>query len=301
MLSARIPLAHKKRLHPRDPETVGVRGAGVALKEREQDLRVHVAKQPERPGPEPLELRPQLVHDSGPRLDELLARPRQRPDRLRLITVRLEHPEAVMIGARQLAQHKRVKPIRLPARDPEPVTRRRDLVRMQRQHPQAGIKQPLHQQPIRPLDRDQHHLHPHEHAAQPGQALLVMRIPRRQHLATVLVGHEHIVRLRRPIDPGIPTRHHHPPRSRSPSQCLDPEVPLRVLIDKALAVGATSCCRLRHLTTVGTGWSSAGPPLKGKRSWPSPGGGRGNHSMSYERSPAVRRRNNESHRANRGR
>ncbi|HEY3946516.1 MAG TPA: hypothetical protein VGL78_14915, partial [Solirubrobacteraceae bacterium] len=52
MLSARVPLAHKKRLHPRDPETVGVRGAGVALKEREQDLRVHVAKQRQRPGPE---------------------------------------------------------------------------------------------------------------------------------------------------------------------------------------------------------------------------------------------------------
>jgi hypothetical protein len=58
---------------------------------------------------------------------------------------------------------------------------------------------------------------------------------------------------------------------------------LRVLIDKALAVGATSCCRSRHLTTVGTGWSLAGPPLKGKRKWPSPGGGRGNHSLSYER------------------
>src|SRR2546423_7398032 len=61
---------------------------------------------------------------------------------------------------------------------------------------------------------------------------------------------------------------------------------LRVLIDKALAVGATSCCRLRHLTTVGKGWSSASPPLKGKHSWPSPDGGQGNHSMSYERSPA---------------
>ena len=37
-----------------------------------------------------------------------------------------------------------------------------------------------------------------------------------------------------------------------------------MLIDKALAVGATSCCRSRHLTTVGTGWSLTGPPLKGK-------------------------------------
>jgi hypothetical protein len=38
MLPAGVSLAHQKRLHPRDPETVGVRGTGVALKEREQDL-----------------------------------------------------------------------------------------------------------------------------------------------------------------------------------------------------------------------------------------------------------------------
>ena len=56
-------------------------------------------------------------------------------------------------------------------------------------------------------------------------------------------------------------------------------------IDKALdQIGATSCCRSRHLTTVGTGWSLAGPPHKGKQSWPSPGGGRGNHSLSYQHS-----------------
>src|SRR5450755_539541 len=38
----------------------------------------------------------------------------------------------------------------------------------------------------------------------------------------------------------------------------DLEVPLRVLIDKALN-GATSCRRSRHLTTGGRGWSFAGP------------------------------------------
>jgi hypothetical protein len=62
-----------------------------------------------------------------------------------------------MIGPRELAQHERVEPIGLPARDPGPVTSGRDLVRVQREHLQPRIQEPLHQQPVRPLDRDQHH------------------------------------------------------------------------------------------------------------------------------------------------
>jgi hypothetical protein len=68
-------------------------------------------------------------------LDEILACAGQRPQRLGLVAVGLEHPEAVMIGARQLAEHERVKAIRLAARDAKPGTRRRDLVGVQRQHP----------------------------------------------------------------------------------------------------------------------------------------------------------------------
>src|SRR5207302_9932841 len=63
--SARVSLALEKRLHPRHSKTARIRRAGVALQEREQDLRVHVTEQRKRPGPEPLELRPQLVHDRG--------------------------------------------------------------------------------------------------------------------------------------------------------------------------------------------------------------------------------------------
>src|ERR1019366_9661734 len=100
---------------------------GVALQEREQDLRVHVAEQRERPGPEPLELSAELVDDPGASGNEILPCSGQRPDGLRAIGVGLKYPEAVMIGARQLAQHERVKPIGLPARDPKPVTSRRDL------------------------------------------------------------------------------------------------------------------------------------------------------------------------------
>ncbi len=72
--------------------------------------------------------------------DEILPRAGQRPDRLRLIAVGLEHPEAVMIGPRELTQHERVKPIGLPARDPEPIPRGRDLVRVQRQHRSPASK-----------------------------------------------------------------------------------------------------------------------------------------------------------------
>ena len=68
----------------------------------------------------------------------------------------------MMIGTRQLAQHERVKPIRLPARSAKPRTRRGDLVGMQRQHPQPRVQQPLDQQPVGPLDRDQPHPQPHQ-------------------------------------------------------------------------------------------------------------------------------------------
>ena len=93
-----------------------------------------MTEQPQRSGPEPLELGTELVNDPGARRDEILPRAGQRADRFRFIAVGLEYPEAVMIGARELTEHERIKPIRLPARDPEPVTRRRHLVRMQRQH-----------------------------------------------------------------------------------------------------------------------------------------------------------------------
>jgi integrase len=116
----------------------------------------------------------------------------------------------VVVGARQLAQHERVKPIGFAARDPKPVTRRRDLVRVQRQHAQTCIEQPLDQQHVRSLDRHQTDIQPHQSTTQRPQTLLVVRERRRQHLHASLIGHEHVVLLRRPIDPGIPTRHPSP-------------------------------------------------------------------------------------------
>jgi hypothetical protein len=72
----------------------------------------------------------------------------------------------VMVGPRELAEHERVEPIGLPARDPEAVPGGRDLVRVQRQHPQTGIEQPLDQETVGPLDRDQPDIEPHERATQ---------------------------------------------------------------------------------------------------------------------------------------
>ena len=73
------------------------------------------AKQPQRPGPEPPKLGAQLVDQRRPGADEVFAPTGQRPQRLGLIAVGLEHPEAVAVSTRQLADHERVKPIRLPA------------------------------------------------------------------------------------------------------------------------------------------------------------------------------------------
>jgi hypothetical protein len=111
----------------------------------------------------------------------------------------------MVVGARQLAQHERVKPIRLPARDAKPIARRRDLVGVQRQHMQPRIEQPLDQHAVRPLDRDQLHLQAHQPPAQRPQPLLVMRERPSEQLVARRVRDEHIVLLRRPINAGVVT------------------------------------------------------------------------------------------------
>jgi hypothetical protein len=105
----------------------------------------------------------------------------------------------------QLAQHERVKPIGLPARDPEASAGRGDLVGVQRQHPQPRVQQPLDQQPVRTLDRDQRHLQTDKLAAQRPQSFLVVRKRGRQKLLARLVGDQHVVLLGRPINTGVVT------------------------------------------------------------------------------------------------
>ena len=108
-------------------------------------------------------------------MNEILATAGQRSERLGLIAVGLQNPGAIAVGARELAQHERVEPVGLAARDPKPRPGGHDPVGMHRQHPQPRIQQTLEQQPVRPLDRDQLHLQPHERPTQRPQPLLIVR------------------------------------------------------------------------------------------------------------------------------
>jgi hypothetical protein len=74
---------------------------------------------------------------------------------------------------------------------------------MQGQHPQPGVQQPLHQQPVRSLDRDQRHPQAQQLPAQRPQPLLVVRERRGQQLLARRISDEHIVLIRRPINAGV--------------------------------------------------------------------------------------------------
>ena len=179
LLAAGVVLAGQERPKARFAQPARVGRARVALQERERNPAVQIGEQVKRPGPEPLKLGTQLVGQRRPRADQVLPPASQRPQRLGLIAVGLQYPEAVIVGTRQLAQHERVKPIGLPARDPKPIAGRSDLVGMQRQHPQPRVQQPLDQQPVRPLGRDQLNLQPHQRPAQRPDPLLVVHKRRR--------------------------------------------------------------------------------------------------------------------------
>ena len=115
LLAAGVVLAEEEPVQARFSQAARIRGAGVALKERERDLAVQIAEQAQRTRPEPRKLRAQLVSQRGPGANQVLSCSGQRPQRLGLIAVGLQDPEAVMVGARQFAEHERVKPIGLPA------------------------------------------------------------------------------------------------------------------------------------------------------------------------------------------
>jgi hypothetical protein len=118
-----------------------------------------------------------------------------------------------MVGARQLAQHEGVKAIGLAARDAKLRPRGRDLVGVQRQQSQPRVQQPLDQQPVGPLDRDQPNLEAHQRAAQRPQPRLVVREAAREQLLASLVLDQDIVLLRRPVDARVPSHRLTPCRS----------------------------------------------------------------------------------------
>ena len=79
LLAAGVALPDEEPVQARFSQAARVRGAGVALKERERDLAVQVAEQADRTGPELRELRAQLVAQRAPGADEVLSRSAQRP------------------------------------------------------------------------------------------------------------------------------------------------------------------------------------------------------------------------------
>ena len=139
-----------------------------ALKERQRDPAVEIGEQPS-DRPEPLQLGAQLVCQRRAHPDQILPRAGQRPQRLGLITVRLKHPEAMMIGTRQLAQHERARqlpPAAKPSRaaaaggctPPAPIRRHQALRRStppsrpaaaQRPQPRLVMRERRGQQPLR--------------------------------------------------------------------------------------------------------------------------------------------------------
>jgi hypothetical protein len=115
----------------------------VSGQERERDRAIQGGEQADRPGPEPLQLGAELVGQRNPRGDQILPRAGQRSQRLGLIRIRFQDPEAMRVGTGELAQHEAVTPVGLPARGAEPIPCGLDLVGMQRQHAQPGLEQPL--------------------------------------------------------------------------------------------------------------------------------------------------------------
>jgi hypothetical protein len=105
----------------------------------------------------------------------------------------------VAVGPRELGQHEAVKAVALTARGAEARAHRGDLVRVHGDHRQARVEQPLDQQPIRPLHRDQFHAIVHQPPAQRADPPLVMPVASTLHDPAVLVEHAARVLLAGPI------------------------------------------------------------------------------------------------------
>jgi hypothetical protein len=174
------------------------------------------------------QVRSQLAGPHDPRYDKILTR----ACRLRLIVVRLQDPEAVSVSPRQLTQHERSNRSDLP-----PDARNRplqlNLVGMEGKHPHPGVQQRVDQQPVGAFDRDQLNLETLKRPQQRADPVLVMRerrptvpSPAGSSISTSCFSDAQSIRAQL----------HHPSASEI-RPCRDKEVPLRVLIDKALTRG----------------------------------------------------------------
>ncbi len=105
---------------------------------------------------------------------------------------------------------------------------------MQRQHPHPRLQQPLDQHTITALDRYDLNLEADQRIAQRPDPQLVVRKRFREQPIAGVIGDQDIVLLRRPINPSTRTHTHQLLPLKDARLRPDREVPLRVLIDKAL-------------------------------------------------------------------
>jgi hypothetical protein len=238
----------------------GVGRRRVAAQERERDRAVNLGEDLRGAGPEALQLRAQLVGQREPMADEVFARAGERAHRLGGIAVGDQHPVTVAVGARELGEHERIEAVALAARRAEARSHRGELVGMHRDHPQAGVQQPLDQQPVRTLDRDQRHVERDQPRAQRRDPALVMPVTATLEDPPVAVDHTDRMLLAGPIDPSEATLLHDVSLHPMTLTAAGGEVPWRSLIDGALtaqlpvAAQGTSTDRREALVSC---WPSA--------------------------------------------
>ena len=112
-----VPVA-EERGQPLLTEGSGLGEAGILLQERQRDRAVKRAEDLDRSRPEPLELGAQLVAQRRARRHEILPPAAQRSERLGLVAVGLEHPEAAMIVRASSHSTNASKPPDLPPETP---------------------------------------------------------------------------------------------------------------------------------------------------------------------------------------
>ena len=240
-LTSAVAVAREELCHPLLTEAAGRGGRGIALEERERDRAVDLREHARSAGPEALKLGAQLIRERNPRSDEVLTGARERPQRLGLIAIGDQHPVAVAVGPRELGQHEAVIAVALAARGGEPGSHCRDLVGVDRDHPQARVQQPLDQQPVGPLDRDQLHPQVQKPPAQRPDPALIMPVTATLDDPPVRVDHAARVLLASPINASKTTTTHNYFLPIMILTVADGEVPWRLLTDGAL--GATPCRR----------------------------------------------------------
>ena len=164
--AARVAVSFEERVEALLAQATGIGRRRVAAQERQRNAGVHRAEHLGGARPEACELVAQLVSQRDPGAHQALPRSGRRAQRLGLVAVRHQDPEAMAVGPRELGQHKAVKDIALAARDGIARAHRLDLVGVHRHHRQASVQQTLDQQTVRPLQRNQSDLQPDQPRAQ---------------------------------------------------------------------------------------------------------------------------------------